>query len=112
MKKNSIFFLTAFVPALVSAQMISSDSERILASEKIPFATIQAKNWTTKFPKIINASSDSKKQITTLHFKLDHGKVIRDNFPYVYGENPAISIVKLDLNLPPEKYVQYNQLSC
>ncbi|MBQ9771341.1 MAG: glycoside hydrolase family 9 protein [Lentisphaeria bacterium] len=112
MTRNSIFFLAAMTPTVLSAQMISSDSERILASEKIPFATIQAKNWITRFPKIIKASSDSKKQITTLHFKLDHGKVIRDNFPYVYGENPAISTVKLDLNLPPEKYVQYNQLSC
>ncbi|MBR2438620.1 MAG: glycoside hydrolase family 9 protein [Lentisphaeria bacterium] len=111
MKKTAVF-LTCLISAAAMAEMISSDSERILSSEKIPFSVFKAEKWTTRFPKMIKVTSDAKKEVTVFHFNLDHGKVIRDKFPYVYGENPAISTVKVDLNLPPEKYVKYNQLSC
>lgn len=112
MIQKKFYLLSFFLPAILSAQVISSDSERILASEKIPFSTFSANKWSTKFPDMIKATSDAGKKITTLHFKLDHGGINKDFFPYVYGVNPAISTVKIDLNLPPEKYVEYNQLSC
>ena len=111
MKKTTVF-PALLVSAVAMAEMIHSDTERIIASEKIPFSVFKAEKWTTRFPNMIKVTSDAKKEVTVFHFNLDHGKVIRDKFPYVYGENPAISTVKVDLNLPPEKYVKYNQLSC
>ena len=98
---------------LVAAETIPSDAERILASEKPAKHIFTSDRWIPAYPsrlKVIPGGKDNA--AVTLLFNNSHGGLNKSMFPYIYGNNPLLNTVTLPLNLPPEKFTEFNQLSC
>ena len=96
---------------MASAQEISSASERIVNQE--PLKNVSAGDWRIPRPDMVQVMEGGKDNaLFTLSYKEDHGGLNHSMFPYVYGKNPLLNTAVLSLHLPPEKYREYNQLSC
>lgn len=97
------------------AKEISSASERIVHSEKIDplIRPDKAENWVFRNPEMIRFEKGGKDRAeATLFFNEDHGGLNKSMFPYIYGKHPLLTTAVLNLSLPPEKFNEYNQLSC
>lgn len=109
--KKWLLAATLFAGVLSATEVISSESEYITATETLPRNIFAAARWQARYPQLLTAVEGNADQGVILQFNLDHGGINRDRFPYIYGENPTLNEIRLPLDLPKEKFSEFNQLS-
>lgn len=115
MSSMFVTFTAIGIITMAGAKEISSSAERIVNSEKIDSAIRpdKAESWVFRNPKMIRFEPGGKENAQgTLIYNEDHGGLNKSMFPYIYGTHPLLTTAVLNLPLPPEKFNEYNQLSC
>lgn len=90
--------------------VISSTSERITAAERIE---LPSDTWNSGNQSNLKIESGGKDNAAvTFIINTDLGGLNKSYFPYIYANSPMMASASCDLRLSPEKFNNYNQISC